>query len=420
MKMKKVTKKVVRSLVSIIISISMMFGSISGGVFAEETEPQNISDIAMISFGGNLYAIFDEGLTWHEAKAYCEDLGGHLVTITSQEEQNFVADLIKNGNKNHYWLGATDEEKEGTWKWVTNETFSYRNWDRFQPDNGNGVPENYLQIFRVPNKYLSQSVAGKWNDTSVDASYRGETDFFHKDFTGFICEWEANDDLIPLEFCDINNEFSLGTQKVFAQTTDDDSINAYIPYDQVQWIEGNRYALLNESSTGVVQATSIIVTGKIIEGAVFAIGGTSIIVLAQDAIMDATGKVISKVEDYFSFRQKVQEFIELKITITAIQVAFEDLDDSNKQNHILQDGTTTDNDHLWRKLVPDPRDPDNWEKIKKIIGTVMANGVEKLYNDPDIYEKTLGIGNEFVTVRYRIIEGIIRISDAWVVNNTLE
>ena len=36
---------------------------------------------------GHKYEIFRETLTWEEAKAACEAKGGHLATITSQEEQ---------------------------------------------------------------------------------------------------------------------------------------------------------------------------------------------------------------------------------------------------------------------------------------------------------------------------------------------
>ncbi len=36
------------------------------------------------------YTVFNLGMTWTEAKAYCESLGGHLATISSQEEQNII------------------------------------------------------------------------------------------------------------------------------------------------------------------------------------------------------------------------------------------------------------------------------------------------------------------------------------------
>jgi len=36
------------------------------------------------------YEVFDISLTYHEAKAFCEKLGGHIATITSQQESNYI------------------------------------------------------------------------------------------------------------------------------------------------------------------------------------------------------------------------------------------------------------------------------------------------------------------------------------------
>lgn len=119
----------------------------------------------------NYYAVIDKTMTWKEAKAYCESLGGHLATITSASEQAFVYSLT--GNRN-CWLGATDETAEGQWKWVTGEAFSYTNWASGQPDN-NGNSEHYLHIFL--------GNAGKWND--LPNAYTAWLPIL-------CCEWEAS------------------------------------------------------------------------------------------------------------------------------------------------------------------------------------------------------------------------------------
>ena len=54
-----------------------------------------------------IYKCFEEGMTSDAAKAYCEKIGGHLVTITSTDEQKIIESLIKSeGSKNCYWIGA--------------------------------------------------------------------------------------------------------------------------------------------------------------------------------------------------------------------------------------------------------------------------------------------------------------------------
>ena len=47
------------------------------------------------SFRGHSYLIVTESMSWPEAKAYSESLGGHLVTISDEAEQLFVADLAR-------------------------------------------------------------------------------------------------------------------------------------------------------------------------------------------------------------------------------------------------------------------------------------------------------------------------------------
>jgi len=152
--------------------------------------PFNETPTAQITNGKSSYLLFDQYLSWEDAKIYCENLGGHLVTITSQEEQNAVYNLAMQGGKNQYWLGASYGATGATnsWNWVTGESFSsYLNWDVLQPDYIGS--ENYLQMYRIANPYNVSSQAGKWNNTYVDNFRSGEA-FFGTDKIGFICEIE--------------------------------------------------------------------------------------------------------------------------------------------------------------------------------------------------------------------------------------
>lgn len=48
-----------------------------------------------IIFNNHIYSLYNDTLTWEEAKVHCEEIGGHLVTITNKEEQNVITDLLK-------------------------------------------------------------------------------------------------------------------------------------------------------------------------------------------------------------------------------------------------------------------------------------------------------------------------------------
>lgn len=103
---------------------------------------------------GHLFRLFKDGKTWAEAKADCETRGGHLATSTSAEKDKFLSSLAEGRAA---WLGGTDEENEGIWKWVNGENWDYTNWCSGEPNNSSGR-EHYLQI-----NYDSN---GRWNDLS--------------------------------------------------------------------------------------------------------------------------------------------------------------------------------------------------------------------------------------------------------------
>lgn len=129
------------------------------------------------------YALINETMPWDKAKAYCENLGGHLATITTKQEQDFIESLIGNSTKSFYWLGGTDEAHEGDWKWVTGESFDYSNWVPGEPNNGYSGTEHYLGI--VKDSIYWSDAFGKWNDFQ-----NGNSREFP--ITGIICEWDTN------------------------------------------------------------------------------------------------------------------------------------------------------------------------------------------------------------------------------------
>jgi hypothetical protein len=47
-----------------------------------------------IGVNQHCYLVYDTSMTWYEARDFCESVGGHLVTITSQEEQEDIEALL--------------------------------------------------------------------------------------------------------------------------------------------------------------------------------------------------------------------------------------------------------------------------------------------------------------------------------------
>ncbi len=118
------------------------------------------------TYNGHKYVLMSGKLTWAEAKAYAESMGGHLATITNAEEDAVLGEMIRASGYGGLWLGA--ENTSGSWKWVTGEEFSFTNWASGEPSGGD---EHYLGYKNGNNE---------WND------YKMSTDAVF----GFIVEFE--------------------------------------------------------------------------------------------------------------------------------------------------------------------------------------------------------------------------------------
>ena len=84
------------------------------------------------SFRNHHYQLYLSPMNWKEAKRFCESVGGHLATITSREEDEWVRATF--GTSWEFWLGGTDGGFRGQWKWVTGEHWQYSHWRKGQPD----------------------------------------------------------------------------------------------------------------------------------------------------------------------------------------------------------------------------------------------------------------------------------------------
>ncbi len=148
------------------------------------------------------YKVFNVvGGTWEEAQAFCQSIGGYLVTVSGEEEQDGITELLKErGGLNCYWAGG--RLVDGRWTWVTGEAFEFTNWATGEPNNQDGI-EGYMELFgKRYHGGLGNKRPGAWNDASNSgASYAGE--FYDIENTGFVCEWD-HEPYYGIPYGDIN------------------------------------------------------------------------------------------------------------------------------------------------------------------------------------------------------------------------
>ena len=130
----------------------LMHAPISSSVTGKkDSDGDGLSDEYEVGHGR--YAAIKGDFNWLEAVSDATSRGGHIATITSEEEWKALKEVL--GTIPHgYYLGGTDEKTEGIWEWITGETWSFTKWARGEPNN-------------LPRKqYGDEDFAQTWTATS--------------------------------------------------------------------------------------------------------------------------------------------------------------------------------------------------------------------------------------------------------------
>ncbi|CAG2219739.1 unnamed protein product [Mytilus edulis] len=80
--------------------------------------PRNSNLFAYID---TCFEIVHDEHSWNDARGHCQQHGGDLVVIKDLTKQQFVMNALKylRWDKKGVWIGGTDGDHEGEWKWVT-------------------------------------------------------------------------------------------------------------------------------------------------------------------------------------------------------------------------------------------------------------------------------------------------------------
>ncbi|XP_026104412.1 CD209 antigen-like protein C isoform X1 [Carassius auratus] len=105
----------------------------------------------------SLYFFSSEKKSWIESRRYCRERGTDLIIINNREEQDFVKNIC---GSDHFWIGLTDIEVEGRWKWVDGSTLTSGFWVSGEPNN-QGTEED-----------CANTHSSGWFDTKCDSSVK--------------------------------------------------------------------------------------------------------------------------------------------------------------------------------------------------------------------------------------------------------
>jgi hypothetical protein len=122
-------------------------------------------------------------ISWFDARGRSEDLGGHLATLTTSDENRWAHAITVNaagawgawngGWEFGPWIGGyRASPSDVSWKWVTAEPWDFTAWHPSQPDSAQQTAVSFGG---------GGPTSAVWADTNVDEPVRS-----------FVVEWSAD------------------------------------------------------------------------------------------------------------------------------------------------------------------------------------------------------------------------------------
>lgn len=130
-----------------------------------ERDPRDLARQGRL-YHGHRYLLIPLFVEAPRAKGLAEKFGGHVVSINSADEQQWLQEQFSLPGMG-LWIGGSDHAREGVWTWYTGEKSEFKNWAGGQPDNAHGKEH-----------YVIMQPDGMWNDVEAEFLFP------------FIIEWE--------------------------------------------------------------------------------------------------------------------------------------------------------------------------------------------------------------------------------------
>ncbi|XP_061186946.1 perlucin-like protein [Saccostrea echinata] len=108
----------------------------------------NGCDSGWILYDGHCYIASPTAMNWMTAELYCESRGAHMVTIDTDEENQWIMDVFVPPwdaaacsvlwRCCNTWIGTSDIDQEGLFTWTQQRSMAYWNWYTDEPNDANG------------------------------------------------------------------------------------------------------------------------------------------------------------------------------------------------------------------------------------------------------------------------------------------
>ncbi|NXS91912.1 MRC1 protein, partial [Jacana jacana] len=89
-------------------------------------------------YGFHCYLVGSTLLTFSEANKTCEQKKAYLATVESRNEQAFLISLTGLRSDKYFWIGLSNTEEKGSFRWISGETALFKNRNTAMPGKEQG------------------------------------------------------------------------------------------------------------------------------------------------------------------------------------------------------------------------------------------------------------------------------------------
>jgi len=150
-------------LIFFLSSLSPLFTTVK----AENSTGIEILDTVVNPANNHTYHLLSAS-SWEDAANAARGLSGFLTTVEDAQENQWLFDTFASfdNQSRHLWIGLSDHDEDGYYKWHDGTPFYYNNWGDSQPSEGGD--EDYVHIASTN---MGNIMPTSWNDLENDPQY---------------------------------------------------------------------------------------------------------------------------------------------------------------------------------------------------------------------------------------------------------
>ena len=105
-----------------------------------------------------------------DSMAQAASENAYLVAINDEAEQKWLGYVF---GYDRFWIGLSDAEEEGKWKWHSGEPVDYTNWQPYEKESGNSETKDYVMTGHFDWKWEVVEDAYKSDNTQIRSPHIG-------------------------------------------------------------------------------------------------------------------------------------------------------------------------------------------------------------------------------------------------------